>query len=141
MKVFSKEFWIDLRSDFTMNSLSRYRTDLAEGKCLFVNDGTTLLASKSQRTKNRLVGGLSELLSDGSYTYEDFGGKFSLQGKVTMVINMTSEVYQNYKDRLLGLTYSERLLTVHKVLSKQEKEAWVKQEEIAKKMRYNGTIN
>ena len=75
MKIFSKEFWIDLKSDFTMNALKRYKQELKSGKCLFVNDGTTLLASKSKRTKDRLVGGLSELISDRSYTYQDYGKK------------------------------------------------------------------
>ena len=85
-----------MKSDFTMPSLRRFKHDIESGKCLFVNDGTTLLASKSQRTKDRLVGGLSELLSDGSYTYMDFGRKFTLEGNVTMVVNITSEAYQSY---------------------------------------------
>jgi hypothetical protein len=133
MRLFDEEFWIDLKSDFTMNSLARYRQELESGKCLSVNDGTTLLASKSQRTKDRLVGGLSELLSDGSYTYQDFGQRFTLKGKATMVVNITSEAYQNYKDRLFGLAFSERFLTVHYVLTKQEKEAWVAKEEELRK--------
>lgn len=58
MNFFDKDFLIDLKSDFTMNSLSKYKQPIENGKCLFVNDGTTLLASKSNRTKDRLVGGL-----------------------------------------------------------------------------------
>jgi hypothetical protein len=73
MSIFSEEFWIDLRSDFTMNSLRRYKDELKTGKCLFVNDGTTLFASKGQRTKDRLVGGLGELIADEVYTYQDYG--------------------------------------------------------------------
>lgn len=101
MNIFNNEFYIDLRSDFTINALLKYNRELAKGKCLFVNDGTTLLASKSQRTKERLVGGLSELLSDKKYTYEDFCEKTTLQGQATLIMNMTSEAFQNYKDRLL----------------------------------------
>jgi hypothetical protein len=140
MSIFDREFWLDLKSDFTMNSLSRYKAELESGRCLFVNDGTTLFASKSQRTKDRLVGGLSELLSDGSYTYQDFGQKLSLLGNITMVINITSEAYQNYKDRLFGLTFSERFLTAHHVLTKVDKEAWVEHEEVAKRMHYGQVI-
>lgn len=133
MSLFDDEFWIDLKSDFTMNSLRRYKTELECGKCFLVNDGTTLLASKAHRTKDRLVGGLSELLSDGSYMYQDFGQHFTLKGNVTMVLNITSEAYQNYKDRLFGLTFSERFLTIHYVLTQLEKEEWVaKEEEIQK---------
>jgi hypothetical protein len=140
MRIFSREFWLDLQSDFTMNSLHRYKTELEKGKCLFVNDGTTLFASKSQRTKDRLVGGLSELLSDESYTYQDFGSKFTLKGNVTMILNITSQAYENYKDRLFGLTFSERFLTVHHVPTKREWEAWVRQEEAAKKIHFDGMI-
>jgi hypothetical protein len=141
MDIFDEEFWINLKSDFTMNSLRRYRDDLKEGKCLLVNDGTTLFASKAQRTKDRLVGGLSELLSDEAYTYQDFGQKFTLKGKVTVIMNITSEAFQNYKDRLFGLTFSERFLTLHHVLTKQEKDEWVKKEEIAKKMQFGSDIS
>jgi hypothetical protein len=112
-----------------MNSLIRYKRDIEIGKCLFVNDGTTLLASKSHRTKQRLLGGLSELLSDKAYTYQDFREVSPLKGQVTMIMNITSEAYENYKDRLFGLTFSERFLTVHYVMTKQEKDAWVEQEE------------
>jgi hypothetical protein len=100
MRIFTEEFWLDLKSDFTMNSLSRYETVFSAGVTLFANDLTALLASKAQRFKDRLAGGLSELFSDGSYTYQDFRTKFTLKGRITMVANITFEAYQNYKDRL-----------------------------------------
>ena len=140
MDIFDNEFWINIKSDFTMHSLKRYKDKLKEGKCLFVNDGTTLFASKAQRTKDRLVGGLSELMSDEVYTYQDNRTRFSLKGKVTLVMNITSEAYQNYKDRLFGLTFSERLLTVHHTLTKVEKDEWVAKEERAKRMHFDGYI-
>jgi hypothetical protein len=141
MNIFDRDFYLDLRSDFTMNSLLKYNRELANGKCLFVNDGTTLLASKAQRTKERLVGGLSELLSDRKYTYQDFSEKTTLQGQVTLIMNMTSEAYQNYKNRLLfELTLSERLLTVHHVFTAQDKIEWVVREETAKKLHYDDII-
>lgn len=140
MDIFDSEFWINIKSDFTIHSLKRHRKKLKKGKCLFVNDGTTLFASKSQRTKDRLVGGLSELLADEIYTYQDFRTKFSLSGRVTLVMNITSEAYQNYKDRLFGLTFSERLLTAHHTLSKQEKDEWVAKEERARKLHFEDCI-
>jgi hypothetical protein len=112
-----------------MNSLSQYTDEFKSGKSLVVNDGTTLFASKSARTKDRLVGGLSELISDGSYTYQDFSKKWTIAGRVTMILNMTSEAYLNYKDRLFGLTFSERFLTVHYAMTKTEKEAWATRKE------------
>lgn len=125
MKILDKEFWLNLQSDFSMNSLRRYKKKLKKNRCLFVNDGTTLFASKAHRFKDRLVGGLSELLADETYVYQDFRKRWKLSGQVTLVMNITSESYKNYKDRLLGLTFTERLLTIHHVLSEQEKRAWV----------------
>lgn len=136
MSIFDNEFYINLKSDFTMNSLSRYQEDIKQGKCLFVNDGTELFASKSQRTKDRLVGGCSELLSDGSYGYQDYNTKFTLTGKVTMIMNITSEAYQNYKDRLFGLTFAERFLILHHLLTEQEKTDWVRKEEFSKTIKF-----
>jgi hypothetical protein len=140
MGIFDKSFYINIRSDFTMNSLKRYEGEFLEGKCLFMNDGTVEFASKSQRTKDRLVGGLSELLADGVYSYQDFGKKFTLKGKVTIVMNMTSEAYQNYKDRLFGLTFSERFITAHHALTKQEKNEWVEKEEQSRTIHFGDKI-
>jgi len=140
MDIFDRDFYIDIRSDFTIHALKWYEQKLLEGKCIFVNDGTTQFASKSQRTKDRLVSGLSELLADEIYTYEDFGQKFALKGKVTLVMNITSEAYQNYKDRLFGLTFSERFLTIHHVLTEPEKDEWVEKEERTKGMRFRRVI-
>ena len=141
MRIFDQEFWIDMYSDFTMNSLRRYSQELKNGKCLLVNDGTTLLASKAQRTKDRLVGGLSELFADGRYTYQDFQQKFTLIGKVTMVLNITSEAYRNYKDRLFGLTFSERFCTAHHRLTISEQSEWNAKKEASKRMSYDDTIS
>lgn len=140
MKIFDDKFWLDLQSDFTLNSLKRYKKKLNQSVCLFVNDATTLFASKAKRFKDRLVGGLSGLLADGIYIYQDFKKKFTLKGKVTSVMNMTSEAYRNYKNRLLGLTFTERVLTLHHVLSKPEMNSWVAKEEKTRKMRFKPTI-
>ena len=122
-----------------MNSLRRYKSDLEDGKCLFVNDATTLFASKSQRTKS-LVGGLAELISDGCYTYMDFGQKFTLSGAVTANFNNTSESYMNNKDRLYGLTFSERFLTVHHAFTEQDKLEWVERMNTSKNIRFSKVI-
>jgi hypothetical protein len=113
-----------------MNSLLRYKREIEIGKCLFVNDGTTLFASKSHRTKERLLGGLAELISDKAYTYQDFGELSPLKGDATMIMNITSEAYENYKDRMFGLTFSERFLTVHYAMTNEEKITWVQKQEM-----------
>lgn len=140
MQIFDDEFWINTQSDFTIHSLERYKKKLKKSRCLIINDGTTLFASKSKRTKDRLVGGLSELLADESYIYQDFNRKFILKGKITLIMNMTSEAYRNHKDRLLGLTFSERVLTLHHVLTKPEMDAWVAKEGKSKKMHFKHKI-
>jgi hypothetical protein len=139
-QIFDKAFWIDLRSDFTMNSLKRYRNFFAAGVCLLVNDATLLLSSKVQRAKSRVIEGFSELLSDAKYIYQDFMQRIPLIGKVSTIWNITSEAFQNYKDRLFGSTLSERFLTVHYVPTREEKDAWVAKEEEAKKMHFGEKI-
>jgi len=140
MSILSPDFWIDLRSDFTMNALRRYKEAFLLGVCLFANDVTAWLSSKAQRTKDRAIGGLSELMSDGKYIYQDFRQIFELIGKVTMVLNITSEAFQNNKDRLFGSTFSERFLTVHYVMTQKEKEEWVEKEEVAKSIHFGKVI-
>ena len=140
MRIFDSNFFVNVQSDFTMNSLKNYAGELAKGRVLLINDGTTLFASKAQRTKDRLVGGLSELLSDESYCYQDFGTKFSLEGKVTVILPLTSESFRNYKDRLLSLTFGERFLTLHHVLTEMEQFEWVEKEERSKRMHFGRKI-
>lgn len=140
MSILSPDFYIDLRSDFTMNSLRRYTEAFLLGVCLFTNDVTAWLSSKAQRTKDRAVGGLSEFMSDGKYIYQDFRQKFELIGWVTMVLNITSETFQNNKDRLFGSTFSERLLTVHYAMTQKEKQEWVEKEETAKNIHFDKPI-
>ncbi len=138
--IFHKKFWKYLGSDFTINSLEEDADIIRKGICYFINDGTTLFASKAKRTRDRLVGGFSELVSDGKYIYQDALGGFKLEGPVTFIMNMTSESYSKHKDRMLGLTFLERTLTIHHVLSKKELEDWVKKEDRARNVTFNNII-
>jgi hypothetical protein len=140
LKIFSEEFYLNLRSDFTMNSLKRYKKEIAENRCWLINDGTTLLASKAQRTKDRLVGGFSEMLADSIYTYQDFNSKFVLKGWTTQVMNITAESFLNYKDRLLGLTFLERAVTLYHCLTQQDMAAWVAQQRESQTIKYGRKI-
>ena len=139
-KIFSSDFWISLGSDFTLNSLERYKKKLNENRCLLINDATTLLASKALRTKDRLIGGLSELLADESYKYQDFSRKFVLRGKITLNGNITSESFQNNKYRFLGLTFLERVLVAHSLLTNIENESWVSKQDKLATIHFNGKI-
>lgn len=141
MKIFSKEFWLDLQSDFTANSLNRHKMKLAQNVCLMINDATTLFASKAKRFKDRLVGALSSLLADEIYIYQDYKKSFTLKGWITLVMNITSESYMHNKNRLLGLTFTERVLTVHHLLTKIEQKIWVKKSQKTAKMKFGRKIN
>jgi hypothetical protein len=113
LRLFSEEYIIDVGSDFTIHGLHRDFGDNVDGKTFAVNDGTVLFASKSARTKERLVGAFAELLSDEKYTYKDFNHQWTISGKCTAIVNQTTESFNNYKDRLLGLTLLERFFTAH----------------------------
>lgn len=139
MHILNKDFWLNLGSDFTMNCLGRFKDGL-DRKCIPVNDAVVLLASKPQRTKERLAGGFSELIADESYTYNDFGKSWTVSGRVTMSMNITSEAFQHNKDTLFGLTFSERFLTVHHAFTQQEKDDWNVRVEAARNMHYEKVI-
>jgi len=119
-------------SDFTMNSLKDDKDLIKEGICYLINDVTVLFASKAKRTKDRLVGGLSELVSDERYIYKDALGGFELRGPVTFIMNITAESYQKNKERMIGSTLLERTLTIYDSFSMQEAEEWTIKEERAK---------
>lgn len=107
-----KSMYLHLGSDFTIHSLEKHYGKVINKKCLIINDGTLLLSSKSKRTKDRLVNGLAELLSEGIYKYgERTTPEILLEGRVSILMNMTSESYEQYKDDLLGKTFTERFLT------------------------------
>lgn len=107
-KIFDPEFWLDLLSDFTIHSLQEYKDILKNNVCILVNDGTLLFASLNKRTKDRLVGALAELFSDGRYVNQNFRGKVvDLEGQVTLILNLTSESFKNCHLRLLDRTGSD----------------------------------
>jgi hypothetical protein len=138
MKIFDKDFYIDLGSDFTIPSLHYYENEMLKGISLMVNDATTLFSTKTQKSKDRIVSAFSELLADGKYVYQNFdkNNKFILQGKVTAIINITNEAFETYKDRLFGLTFAERFLILHHTLTQIEKEEWVSKQEFSQKRHY-----
>jgi hypothetical protein len=140
-KIFDKIFWLDVLSDFTIHSLQKYKDKLKTNVCILVNDGTILFAALNKRTKDRLVGALAELFSDGRYVNQNFDGiVVDLEGQDTLILNLTSESFKNYKDRMLGLTFLERVLTVHYALSEHEKEIWVEKEQRTRNMKFNRKI-
>jgi hypothetical protein len=122
-RMFPSSYWIDVGSDFTIHGLyAAYGSDV-DGKTLMVNDATVLFASKAARTQQRLFGALAELLSDECYTYADFRHRWTLHGKCTLIANQTTESYNRYKGRLLGVTLLERCFTAHHRLTLDQQRA------------------
>jgi len=115
--IFSSKYYLDMGSDFTIHSLyyQFYLKDklVFKNRCLMINDGTLLLSSKEARGKQRLINGMAELLSEGIYIYAERLDSFTINGKISVVINMTNESFKQNKNKLLASTFLERFLTVH----------------------------
>lgn len=112
--MFKKSYYLKTGSDFTIFTLTKlYRENKLKDKCIVVNDGTVLFSTKAKRTKDRLIGGLSELLADGEYIYGERLKDEVIKGKFSMIMNMTVESYDKYKYKLSSSTFLERFLTVY----------------------------
>jgi hypothetical protein len=111
-RIFPKGYYIQLGSDFTLHDImEHYGSDLKK-VCLMINDATLLFQSKGKRTRDRLINGFAELLSERYYRYGDRLSQLELKGKVSIIMNMTMEMYQYHKDKLLGSTFLERFITL-----------------------------
>jgi hypothetical protein len=89
-------------------------------KCICINDGTLLLRSKARRSKDRLINGLAELISDGEYIYGDFKQELVIKGSCSALVNMTLEAYKRYEHDLLASTFLERFVTLFYTMPKKE---------------------
>ncbi len=128
--IVGKGKWIDLGIDVTMNSiLERFRkgeTANLGRKALFLDDLAILLTSKTYKAKERLIGGLTALLSDGVWSYGERNKPFLvLEGKVSLIANLTLEKYERNKNTLFSSTFHERFLTVFYSLPETEINSWL----------------
>jgi hypothetical protein len=111
--MFPESYIIHAGSDFTMHRLFKQTNGDVDRKCIFINDGTLLLRSKSTRGRDRLFNGLAELIADGEYLYGDYQNAFAVKGGCTAVVNMTLEAFSRYEKSLISMTFLERFLTLH----------------------------
>lgn len=119
-RFFPPSWTLSLKSDFTLHGLYEDTKGNLNGKCLQINDGTLLFSSKAERTKQRLINGLAEWMTDEIYKYRDWNRTFIIHGRGTVSLNLTTESYNQNLKRLLGNTFDERCLTVHSELSQKE---------------------
>ncbi|MEM3551030.1 MAG: hypothetical protein QXV01_08070 [Candidatus Bathyarchaeia archaeon] len=119
-KIFPKKRLIYLGSDQTIHSIIKNYGNTINGKCLLINDLTLLLSSKALRAKSRLINALSELYSEGIYTYSDFQQNLTLKAQFSLIANITPKsLFYNRKDTL-GNTFLERCIVVYSQLTDQE---------------------
>lgn len=119
MRMFPKNYYYYTGSDFTIFQLiKQHKIRKLHKKCLCVNDMTLLMSSKAKRTKDRLILGLAELLSDGYYKYDERLASEELKGHVSMIGNMTTESYDRYEKFFSESSFAERFITIfHEVTS------------------------
>lgn len=117
---FPKSWTLDLKSDFTMNGLYEDTKGKVNGQCFRISDGTLWLSSKAERTKQRNINGMSELMTDEVYKYRDWQKVFFIRGRISLILNLTTESYNHNLKNLLGNTFDERCLTFFSELSQEE---------------------
>lgn len=141
--IFPKDYIIELGSDFTIHSIyEEYykRRNKLNRKCLFINDATLLMESKSKRTKIRLINALSELLSEGKYKYGEREESFEIKAKFSIIMNMTLERFSYYESKLLESTFLERVLPIFYVIPEKDLEKYYSEQEERMKMKPNFKI-
>ena len=127
--IFSNKSIIDLGSDFTIHSLiDRFDSGKkCQNKTLSINDLTLLLSSKTQRTKERLVNAMAEVLSEGIYQYgERNKSDLYFKARINIIANITKNSYVQNKKNFLDNTFIERLVPFFYSLTDEQQLAFVK---------------
>jgi len=141
LELFPKKT-IELGSDFTMHVLvQKFGSDGKglTGKTALVNDLSLLFRSKAQRTRERLIAGLAEILSENQYIYMERQANFSFTARINIIANITPEIYDEQQDLFAKSTFGERLLPIFKPLDLDEQENFALESVERFKMSYNGS--
>ncbi|MBT3406547.1 helix-turn-helix domain-containing protein [Candidatus Woesearchaeota archaeon] len=115
MLIFQPSTFVDLGSDFTMHSLmEKFRGGkLCNNKTLMINDLTLLFSTKKKQTKDRLVNGLAEVLSEGKYVYSERNSpSIVFKSRINVIANITRESYLRNRTSFLDNTFGERLVPI-----------------------------
>jgi len=142
--IFSQKSIKDLGSDFTIHSIIKISQNgrLFNHKTLLINDLTLLFSSKANRTKDRLVNALAEILSEGVYTYGDrLEAHMIFKAKVNIIANITTSSFYQNKKSFLDNTFIERLMPFHYNLSDNKQEAFSIDETNRKSMIFGNKIS
>jgi hypothetical protein len=121
-----------MEGEMTTHAINREWGENLGKIAIVVNDGNLLFSSFAQRTRVRLWGALSALLTEGRYHYGDFRTSFTLKGQISLIFNLATPQYQRHKRELVETTLDNRILTLH---------AWVNnKEQFETKEKYSKTI-
>lgn len=120
MKFFSKDLYRYMEGEMTIHAIDREWGNELGKTTIIVNDGNLLFSSFAQRTRVRLFGALSTLISEGRWHYGDFKTEFTLTGKIVLIINLATPQYQRHKGELYLTTLGNRMLLLHAWLSTEQ---------------------
>jgi len=116
---FNNEGIISLGSDITLNWLAE-NSDYGKkinNKMLLINDLTLAYSSKSNRSINRLLMGLAELISEGVYVYGDFRTNIKINARISLILNVTNIFFNHYRELIKENTFGDRMLIIFLNLS------------------------
>jgi hypothetical protein len=143
MSIFQPSTYIDLGSDFTMHSLmEKFKGGkLCNNKSLLINDLTLLFSTKKRQTKDRLVNGLAEVLSEGKYTYSERNSpSIIFKSRINIIANITRESYLRNRASFLDNTFGERLIPIFFGLSDEKQLELIRNSAERKKQEFGDKI-
>lgn len=121
MQFFGKQFFIYVEGETTIHGMiSDYGKDI-DGKCVILNDGNLLFNALGRRTKQRWLSAMSVLLTERKYTYSERQERLSLEGRVSLIINIPSDTFYEHKKELFSSTLGNRSLIIHSWMNEEER--------------------
>jgi hypothetical protein len=133
LRFFNRNRYLDLSGDETIHGLKnsygkpfshskKFETlVILHGRCLCVDEGNLLLRAMSGRGKIRWLSACSQLYSKERYDYVSELGSFRVVGRITLIINITTDLYAKAENVLRDTTLGQRSLTVFTWLKDSEK--------------------
>ena len=121
MLFFSKKFFIYIEGETTIHGMiSDYGSDI-DGKCVILNDGNLLFNALSKRTKQRWLSAMSVILTERKYTYSERKERLSLEGRISLIINIPSDTFDEHKKEFFGSTLGNRSLILHAWMDEEDR--------------------
>ncbi len=120
MSMFSKDMYVYIDGEKTIHRIRRDYGENLSGKCFIINDGTMIFNALGSRTKSRWLGAFAGLLTEENYEYGDNINRFTLKGRISLLINMPTPIWNYNKNRIFNSTLGNRLDVIHLWLRKKQ---------------------